>query len=210
MKGNYMERHNHATRLIASSLTHSEHPNIRNSEIILDAGRTNHLDLTAHNRVPDEYLPPELQGEKNIFRPDILLTIPQPDNDLGFHIHPTGSIGYKKCTSKLLILEVGFGSDFSLETTKALKAEQHAQLTQALTKANWTGTDDHNHIITVPLIFGHSGSVPIQTRQALMKHLKLPYHKAEKLCSTIGHMAIERLAHITVQRHKLVAQLGST
>ena len=43
-----------------------------------------------------------------------------------------------------------------------------------------------------------------------MKNLKLTYQKAEKLCSTSGHMAIEKLAHITVQRHKLVAQLGSS
>jgi hypothetical protein len=205
-----MERHNHATRLIASSLTHSESRDIRNSEIILDAGRTNHLDLIAHSRVPDEYLPQELQGANNNFRPDILLTIPQPDSDLGFHMHPTDSIAYKRCTSKLLILEVGFGSDFDLAATQALKAEQHRHLTQALTQAGWKGTDVYDHIITVPLIFGHSGSVLIQTRQALMKHLKLPYRKAEKLCSTIGHMAIEKLAHITVQRHKLVAQLGSS
>ena len=209
LKGHYMERHNQATRLIASHLSYSEDSNIRRSEIVLDAGRVNHLDLTCYNRVPDSYLPTDQQGERNVYRPDILLTIPQPDNDMGFCLVPEDSMEYKKLTSRLLILEVGFGSDLNLPDTVGHKQKQHTDLTAQLKEANWKGTDSSSNILTIPLIFGHSGSIPITTRQALMKHLKLPYEKAEKLCSSIGHMAIERLAHIQSQRHKLVAALGT-
>ena len=169
----------------------------------MDAGTSTHLNLQSVSRVPDFYLPQDHQGDNNFYRPDLLLTIPQPHNDPD--LYPTGSTQHIKTSHTILILEVGFTGDTHMLTTEQTKSQQHQQLADLLLEAGWNRTTQHIPII--PLVFGHSGSILLTTRRALMTHLRLPYHTAEKLCKKISTAAHTRLAHIQCQRHKLVANL---
>ena len=187
IRGIVIQRHNYAAQLIYKAILASD---IGGSYAIVDAG---HMPgETTHNRIPKWMLPNTPDETRQRMRPDLLLVTGLTQREVNNWDDDTTV--NNKGRYMIHILEIGYGSDTSLEDKERTKLEQHTQLLEALQKEGWKA--DYT---AVPL--GTTGGITNNTVKALTEKLKLPTGQADTAFRRLHGLAIQA-AHTLVRKRR--------
>ena len=202
MKGCYINRHNKAVRTAAKFLKDSKHPYIGKASHIMDAGKGETEVGFMGTRVPEWMLPNDTTEWTH--RPDILLLIPEfedptPINQECPEQFTPRHIQQLKEDYTLLIIEVGFTSDYRLHQKDEEKQKQHKELARKLRGQGWRspghkGPVEEIDIISIPI--GVCGRYLDETHQSIQKHLAMPFETTTRMLQKMGGVGIDSFVGI--------------
>ena len=182
-----IKRHNEAVQLIYKAILASD---IGGSYTVMDAG---HLPgETLHSRIPGWMLPNTPDDVRRRMRPDLLLITGLTQRETNEWAED--KVVKDKGKYVVHILEVGYGSDVSLEDKERTKLEQHTQLIAALQEEGWK-----TEYTAIPL--GTTGGIPNSTVKALTEKLHLSNSQADTTFRRLHDLAV-RSAHALVRKRR--------
>ena len=194
----YTERHNKAGRMVLSCISKGS---MGGALVSADVGRKEKcqedgVPIMATNHVPEWLLPPppgttQTQKEEHIqalrlLKPDILLV--------------TGDrTPQAAASSQIYIVEIKTCIDTRHEAQLAAARDQHTNLIQRLVGQGYA----MNHIHTIPILVGVSGTIYTQHTLQALEQLGVPADKARTKCQKLHLEMTKRLHDIVVQRRIL-------
>jgi ribonuclease HI len=194
MKGCYINRHDRGVRALAKSLKESQHPFTGKAVHIMDAGKGERAEGFMGTRVPHWMLPDD--GTQWTHRPDILLLIPEHEDPTPINEHTTDkhNIWRVKEDYTVLIIEVGYTSDYRLQEKDEEKQAQHNLLATKLKLQGWKspnqqGPSNAIDILSIPI--GVCGRYLEETHQSIQRHLAMPYDTTTRVLQKMGGIGID-------------------
>ena len=199
-----IQRHNDVVRVVGRLIRSSLNLNLRNSHIIMDAGKAPDAIIGAEgHRIPNWLIPDtaKLKVDREKLRPDILcLTLPHdtPLEQIKQDLY-SGKLTWKDFQEKsvIYILEISLCGDLRYDEHFLQKSEQHQQLKQALTDQGWPDIR-----LLPPLLFGIGGSLYTQTKTMVSNTLRIPQHLITPAFEKIQRIAAQRACEIVRARRE--------
>ena len=194
----YTERHNKAGRMVLSCISKGS---MGGALVSADVGRKEKrledgVPLTETNHVPEWLLPPPRRATRTqkkehrqalrLLKPDILLV--------------TGDrTPQAAANSQVYIVEIKTCIDTRHEAQLAAARDQHTNLIQRLVGQGYA----MNHIHTIPILVGVSGTIYTQHTLQALERLGVPADNARTKCQKLHLEMTKRLHDIVVQRRML-------
>lgn len=197
IKAHVISRHNQAVLILHKALRAGKHGG---SYCIVDATAKDCLpEGVASNRLPAWLLPnmnPSLLAKK---RPDILLIKGLPAREAeAMSQYTTRERKRWQRRSTILIIEVGYASDFMHAEKQAEKRAQHAELDADLGRAGWTQVERHT------VVLGKGGMV-FSDAEMLLDMLGVPHTAKETALRTLNCLAALKIRDMLMTRRKVQA-----
>jgi ribonuclease HI len=205
-----IQRHNDVVRAIGRLLRLSTDLPLRNSHIIMDAGKAADAIIgnSEDHRIPQWMLPSLPKEQRLKLRPDLLcLTLPTDTTLQALLATLQGSdrvMEHLKDTQTIYLLEVSLCGDLRYEQHFTHKQGQHQLLKEALQAEGWTVK------LLDPLLFGIGGSLYRHTTDILTTLLHIPLHHVNSTLNKIQVRAAHKAWDIVRARrdHDRPAGLG--
>jgi ribonuclease HI len=213
MKGCYINRHDSGVRALAKFLKESKHPHIGKAVHIMDAGRGDKADGFMGTRVPEWMLPKD--DTQWTHRPDILLLIPEHDDPTPINEFTTVSdqVWRIKEDYTVLIIEVGYTSDYRLQEKDVEKQAQHTLLATKLKQQGWRSPNHQGvsaavDILSIPI--GVCGRYLEETHQHIQRQLAMPHETATRLLQRMGGIGVDSFVGIYLCKRLLDRELRAS
>ena len=174
----------------------------------MDAGTPEETEGFMGTRIPQWMLPTDTTNWKH--RPDILLLLPE-DND-PIPIDQASLARYQQSGSdweyhfrrirqdyRVLIIEVGYTSDHTLQIKDAEKQAQHILLAVKLAAQGWKSPGPPTSLQTIDIVsipLGVCGRFLPETEEQLQKYLKFTPHAARTTLQKMGKVGVDALVGI--------------
>lgn len=205
MVGCYINRHNKAVRTAAKFIKESKHPYTGKATYIMDAGTPEEGEGFMGTRIPQWMHPTD--NTQWTHRPDILLLIPEHEeptpiveNPMGQEERTPGYLQQLREDYTLLIIEVGFTSDYRLAEKDTEKQKQHTDLAVKLKQQGWRSPSHQgpmeDRIDTVSIPIGVCGRYLEDTHQSIQRQLAIPYETTTRMLQKMGGVGIESFVSI--------------
>jgi hypothetical protein len=179
----------------------------------MDAGRGDKANGFMGTRVPEWMLPKD--DTQWTHRPDILLLIPEHDDPTPINEFTTVSdqVWRIKEDYTVLIIEVGYTSDYRLQEKDVEKQAQHTLLATKLKQQGWRSPNHQGvsaavDILSIPI--GVCGRYLEETHQHIQRQLAMPYETATRLLQRMGGIGVDSFVSIYLCKRLLDRELRAS